>query len=227
MNHPGVINYPFKQNSWFEDNSEQSRQHHYVHIDTQLWYYMPIGLASMFSEAGVLSLSTQLKRVPKDKNVNAMDLNALGQYIIDEHDEYYNSPGGANYDQTKNIQDDVRKAWGKSLSEEEILAKAADRTPEISYPPIPRHQIEKINGRDWVFCVESKTNSYTHDNMFCLPLNESYYLCLNFRRRVDLKDKYRHWKNHANAAEKKIMDMVEIETVGPKLLETAIEDTHN
>ncbi|WP_444997744.1 hypothetical protein [Aliikangiella sp. IMCC44359] len=119
------INYPYNQAGWFEDNSEQSRQHHYIPIDTQLWYYLP-NSPFLQTELGVLSLSVQLKRVLPDKNTNAMDLSALGRYVVAEYDERYNAPTtgpqfqGENIRRIKKVGEEVRKIFGKHAKEEEV-----------------------------------------------------------------------------------------------------------
>ncbi|WP_444996310.1 hypothetical protein [Aliikangiella sp. IMCC44359] len=215
---PQNINYPFKQAGWFEATSKWSCQHRYVPIDTQLWYYLPMNFL-LQTELGVLSLSTQLKRIAPEKNTNAMELHDLGRYVIAEYDEYYNAPldspqgPGPNVRRRKSVEDEVRKAWEGYVSEEEIQQKILDRLPELPYPPLPPHEIRSFNHRHWVFCVEPKLRSDTHDNMYCYPLSEEYYLCLRFRHRVDWNPKYKNWKDHANAAEKRVMEMVRLEKV--------------
>jgi hypothetical protein len=222
---PQKINYPYNQSGWFESNCKQSCQHHYVPIDTQLWYYLPTNLLLLQTELGKLSLSTQLKRILPEKKTNAMAIEALGRYVVAEYDEYYNAPmdsplgAGVNTRRINEVEEEVRKMCGKNAKEEEIQAKIAIRLPPTPYPPIPPHEIRTINGRDWAYIVQPKRNSYSHDRMYCQPLSEHYYLCLRFRHRVDWKPKYKSWKAHANAAEVKIMDMVQLERIGVKRIE--------
>ncbi|WP_444996311.1 hypothetical protein [Aliikangiella sp. IMCC44359] len=212
------VNYPFNQSGWFEANSKQRLQHHYVHIETKLWYYLPMAIFYQ-GEIGVLSLSTQLKRIPAERKVNAKDLDALGHYVITEYDEYYNAPldssggGGENTRWIKHFEDEIRSAFEGYFSEEEIQEKLAQTIPPVPQPPMEPHEIKTINNRDWVFCAEFQERGHTHDNMYCHPLSEDYYLCLNFRHRVDDSSKYKHWKEHANAAEKRVMEMVRLEKV--------------
>ena len=215
---PKTVNYPFNESGWFEAHSEQSRQHHFVHIETKIWYYMP-NSPLLQTELGLFSLSVQLKRTLPNKNTNAMDLAALGRYVVAEYDEHYNAPTtgpqfqGENIRRTKMIEDRVRKMCGKNIKEEEIQAKIAIRLPPTPFPPIPPHDIRTIKGRDWVYCVEPIPNLYSQDRMYCQPLNESFYLCLRFRHRVDWSPKYKCWKDHAIAAEARIMEGLRLEKV--------------
>lgn len=214
---PRNINYPFNQDGWFQSHSKQSSHYHYVEIDTQLWYYLPVNVLFK-GELGLLSLSTQLRKIHHDKTINTQDLDALGNSIIAEYDEYYNAPidspngPGPNVSRRKKREDEVRQAWDGFITEEEIQAKIEERYRE-PYPPMPEHQIVPIQGKDWVFCVENSAESHTHSNIYSIPLNEKYYLSLHFRHRVDWQPKYQSWKQHADQAEKKIMQTVRLEKV--------------
>ena len=221
---PRNINFPYRQPGWFENNVRQSRQHHYVQIATHNWCFMPKGIASFFSELGMFSLSIQVKKILSEK-MNAMELDVLGKYVVDEYDEYYNSPNyseysslGTNTKIIKETQNDCRRNH-PSFSEERITEQVALCLESRGYPPISPHRIKLIGKRRWVYYTEPDSCSIDRDNMYCFPMDESFYLCFNFRYRVDISNKFKLWKSAAEAAEKRIMESVRIESVGTKLLE--------
>ena len=89
---PRPIHFPFLKSNWFDEQSKQSRQHHYVHVDTQLWYYVPSAIYLPNGELGVLSLTITIKRIPENKEINTTDLDDLGTLLIAEYNDHYNSP---------------------------------------------------------------------------------------------------------------------------------------
>ena len=77
---PLNINFTYRQPGWFENNAEHKRQHHRVHVISEIWYYLAKGLTALFSELGMLSLSIVIKRISSEKNINEMELDSLGNY---------------------------------------------------------------------------------------------------------------------------------------------------
>ena len=224
---PLSINFPYRQPGWFENNAEYAQQHHHVHIISKNWCYLAKGLTAFFSELGMLSISIVIKRVSPEKKINAMELDSLGRYVVAEYDEYYNSPVigensrlGANTKIIKRTEEDCRGNH-PSFNEERIAEQVALCLKSRGHPPIPPHQIKAINNRKWVFYSEPGPGIFflNRSRMYCLPISEQYYVSFNFYYRVDLKDKFKHWESAAEAAEKRIMESIRIESVGTKLLE--------
>ncbi|GAA3928646.1 hypothetical protein [Litoribacillus peritrichatus] len=214
---PRPIHFSFLKEDWFEENSKKINQNNYVHVDTQLWYYVPlVGLPN--AELGVLSLTTQLRKVPHS-SISAFNLNELGKHIVTEYEEYHNAP--INKDQ-----EDSFKGWNTRIrqevidysnsrnepwSQEQIDRETQLRLTDIGYAPLSPHQIKTIKNRPWVFYIEQKAKARpTKDRVYCTPLSDKYYLCMSFGYRVDCSDKFHLWKDHAEAAEKRIMESVKL-----------------
>ncbi len=222
---PREVNFPFSQDGWFERHAVNRQQHHLVHIYTSLWMYLPIGLLARQNELGVLSCSAWIKKIPNAKVVNAENLNEIGSYLIEEYDTHYNSPViGDNYlgFNTKVCQqkrEELNK-YAPDMSKARLNESIKCALEASGFPCLAPYEIRMVNGNNWVFYLEHQTRSYTNDRYYCLPLKGEYYLIIRFRYRVDLAQKFKLWKKHAEAAEKRIMESVKIESVEPLQIES-------
>ncbi|MFC3151483.1 hypothetical protein ACFOEK_10635 [Litoribrevibacter euphylliae] len=216
---PRPIHFPYLSEGWFEKHATQNRQHHYVHVDTQMWYYIPSIAYSQGGELGCLSLTTLIKRIPKNMTSSAFELDDLGKFIALEYEEHYNSPtiGGIG-GEGLGINTEIRKSvieqserMSTPFSGEKLEEQIRLEMESRGYAPMAPHQIKTINGRSWVFCIEQQLQKrHSKDRMYCLPLSDEYYLCMRFRYRVDINEKFKLWKDHAEAAEKRIMESVKL-----------------
>jgi hypothetical protein len=172
----------------------------------------------MRGELGVLSLSARLKKIPSNSQFNALEIDKLGQFVTNEYEEHYNSPviGGDN-DWGLGINTEIRRKTEKqsmSLSspftEEEMDQQLSLRLANYGFPPIPPHQNKEINERNWIFYLDHGQGKYITHHYYCLPIDKEYYLCLGFGYRKDQMEKFKLWKSDAEAAEKRIMEMVEV-----------------
>ena len=216
---PRPIHFPFLRPDWFDEHSEQSRQHIYAHVFTEMWGYVPAVMYLPNGELGVLSLSIQIKKVPKDKNIRAFELDDLGEHLIAEYEDHYNSPiiGGTcdhflglNTEIRQNIIEQSEKMHspftGDALQRQINLAMRSQ-----GCAPLEPHEIKTIKGRQWVFYIENqKPHRHSKDRMYCMPLSDDFYLCMNFRYRVDLQVKFKVWQKHAETAEQRIMESVQL-----------------
>ncbi len=216
---PRAVQFPFLKTGWFEKHSKQSRQHHYAPIYTQMWGYVPATMYLPNGELGVLSLSIQIKKVPKDKNISAFELDDLGKHLIAEYEDHYNSPiiggiGGQGLGMNTEIRQRVLEQSNKRSEPftKERLKKETDlEMASFGCAPLSSHEIKSIKGRQWVFYIENqKPHRHSKDRMYCMPLSDDFYLCMNFRYRVDLQVKFKVWQKHAEAAEQRIMESVQL-----------------
>ncbi|GAA3928641.1 hypothetical protein [Litoribacillus peritrichatus] len=215
---PRNIQFPISKQNWFESNCTQSRQHHYVPISTQMWMYVPSVKYTLNGELGVLFCSSQIKKVPKDKEIDAFNLDALGTHLLEEYDQHYNSPViGGPEDHGQGLNTEIRQkvdllseSLGSPFSKSEYDRELRLRMEAMGFPPLSPYKVVSIKNRQWVYYSEPQVNSLSKDNMYCFPLSNEFYLCLQFRYRVDINDKFKLWKDHAEAAENRIMESVKL-----------------
>ncbi|MFC3151482.1 hypothetical protein ACFOEK_10630 [Litoribrevibacter euphylliae] len=216
---PRPIHFPFLKDRWFEENAKSLKHYHYVNVDTQAWYYVPAVVSLPNGELGSLWLSTRIKRIPDDKNISAFDLDELGKYLIDEYENYHNAPiSDDEEDNFKGKNTRIRQSVIEQSnnriepwSEEEIDRQVSYDIYSRGYAPLKPHQIKTINGRPWVFYVEQQNPEFPSKNrIYCMPLSDKFYLALDFGYKVGPGDKFKLWKDHAEAAEKRIMESVKL-----------------
>ncbi len=211
--------FPFTKNGWFEANAEQRRQHHFVKVITKYWAYIPTRFTVLFSQLGTLCFSAKIKRILPEKNIDVQCLDSLGKSVVAEYHEFYNSPVigkdsflGSNTRIIAETQDYYRKNH-PSFSEERIKEQVEFCLESRGHPSILPHQIKRFDNMEWVYYCESDSHSLSRDRMYCLPLNEYYYLCLSFSCYVDWAHKFKFWEGNVEAAEKRIMESVKIDKV--------------
>ncbi|GLQ31544.1 hypothetical protein [Litoribrevibacter albus] len=219
---PRSIHFPIMKDGWFDQHAESLKYYRYVHVDTQMWFYVPSVVNLPSGELGVLTLMTQIKRIPEEKNISAFDLDSLGKTVISEYEDYYNSPiiGWDDNDKDPSLGKNTKirrdilelansrsEPWSQEFIDREINLRLSD----TGYAPLKPHKIKTINGRSWLFYIEQKAVARPAKNrIYCMPLTDKYYLCLDFGYRVDRIDKFKLWKDHAEAAEKRIMESVKL-----------------
>ncbi|MEZ8187897.1 hypothetical protein ACED29_19005, partial [Shewanella sp. 5S214] len=87
---PKEVNYPYRNRHWFNTKQKTHTHETYVHIYTRVWMYLPIIGIFPSSEYGMLSSVFRIKQTPD--GINALDNQALGSWLNQEYDEYYNHP---------------------------------------------------------------------------------------------------------------------------------------
>lgn len=212
---PREVNIPFNRLDFFEQNSERERQHEALKIYTELWHYLPnIGIGSS-SELGMLACTLMIKKVQDATCINAMKLDQLSKSVIDEYNQHYNHSVIADHGQGSNtrIRQEVHEEssnrntpWTKKETEDEIEVSIN----KYGYPPLSPAKQVLINNKSWVFYQEARSIVRNKDNFYCYPLDELYYLCIRFRYRIDIQDKFKLWEEHSEIAERNIMDNLSI-----------------
>jgi hypothetical protein len=206
---PKEVNYPYKNRHWFNTKQKTHTHQTYVHIYTRVWMYLPIIGILPSSEYGMLSSVFRIKKTPD--GVNALDNEALGQWLNQEYDEYYNDP----------IPGDKARGWNTELKEQ-MLAIHGDFSSvhaatqleaclnASGYPPNPDATTVKISDTEWVFYQLITPQSRSRTDMYCLGLDEGHYLAVNFSHQVDRSDKHKKWCKAANKTQQRVMEMVSL-----------------
>ena len=213
---PRDINFPFKQEGWFDKNREQERQHLYVNIYTDFWYYFPPVSISPGSEYGMLALSIWLKRVPS--HINALDRKALAKAVVEEYEQHYNSPKvGGPGEHGLGVNTKIRKkvaeqsaARATPFSEDRLAREVALSIEQSGGVPIAPAEVVTLNDQDWVFYREDNpSRTKSRQDFYCFPLDECYYLQVRFKHRVDRSEKVA-WQKDANEAQQKILNALRV-----------------
>ena len=220
---PRVVNFPFKTKGWFESHMKQLRQHYYVPIHTECWYYMAPVLRFADGELGHVFCSFWLKKVPDC--INALDRRRLAEYVITEHDQHYNAAVQPEipYNHGKGLNTKIRQ---DTRTDAELAASRGstytldnlDKFIEIAinshgYPPLAPASIISLHGQDWVFYQDKHfSESPSGADFYCLPLDNRYYFAIGFQYTVCQSGKKR-WLKHAKATQQMILDSLIVSPV--------------
>jgi len=203
------VNYPYKNNHWFHTNQETHTHETYVHIYTRVWMYLPIIGIFPSSEYGMLGCVFRIKKTPE--GVNALDNLALGQWLNQEYDEYYNHPEPGDKSKGRNtaLIAEMQQRHG-DLTTSHMASQLQAYINGSVYPEIPAPTTVSFNNIQWVFYQLVKPNSRSRADMYCLGLDEGHYLVVRFSHRVDRSDKHKKWRKAANQTQQRVMEMVSL-----------------
>jgi hypothetical protein len=205
---PKEVNYPYRSNYWFGQKQKTHTHETYVHIYTELWMYLPIIGILPSSEYGMQGCTFRIKKTPD--GVNALDNEALGVWVIQEYDEYYNDPIPGDKARGCNTELRAEMSRHKTLSDEVMAEQLEAYISGSGYPPIPDATTVHINNTEWVFYQLVNPRSRSRKDMYCLGLDEGHYLVVRFSHRVDRSDKYKKWRKAADKTQQRVMEMVSL-----------------
>ncbi|WP_281557668.1 hypothetical protein [Thalassomonas sp. RHCl1] len=210
---PRPVNFPYKSEGWFDSHKEQQQHNSWVHINTALWMYLPVISFTPSSEYGMLGCSLWIKRLPAGAKIDPFNLKALARFVIDEYDSFHNGDIDENLAAGRNtqIKRDLEKesAARSTPYSEERFAEALKLDIEChGQPPIPPAKIVNFDNHQWVFYQEVRANSRSRKDYYCLGLDQQHYLVCRFTHRVDLGSKHKKWRDHAFAAQEKIIKSI-------------------
>lgn len=212
------VNYPFRADGWFEQHQQQKDQHRFVPIYTQGWCYLAPLLRVDGGEYGWLWLNVWLKKVPD--HLDALDRQALAKYVINEHDQHYNSKAIAEYGLGRNTEietelkeyAELRASRGSPFTEERYHDELQARINNYGYPSLQPAKLVTLQGFEWVFYQEKYNRHPTRTDFYCLPLNSQFYLAIGFKHRVDNASE-KAWQKDAEKAQQKILGNVKVSLV--------------
>jgi len=205
---PKEVNYPYRNRHWFNTKQKTHTHETYVHIYTRVWMYLPIIGIFPSSEYGMLSSVFRIKKT--HDGINALDNQALGSWLNQEYDEYYNHPEPGDKARGSNTR--IRQEMSKhtTLSDEVMAIQLEAAINNGGYPQIPDATTVQINGTEWVFHQLIKPHSRSRTDMYCLGLDEGHYLVVRFNHQVDRSDKHKKWRKAANQTQQRVMQMVSL-----------------
>jgi hypothetical protein len=149
-------------------------------------------------------------RIKKTDGINALDNQALGSWLNQEYDQYYNHPEPG--DKAKGSNTRIRQEMSKqtTLSDEVMAIQLEAAINNGGYPKIPDATTVQINGTEWVFHQLVKPHSRSRTDMYCLGLDEGHYLVVRFNHQVDRSDKHKKWRKAADKTQQRVMEMVSL-----------------
>ncbi|UCX03319.1 hypothetical protein [Shewanella glacialimarina] len=205
---PKEVNYPYRNKNWFSTHQRIYSHQTYVHIYTRVWVYLPIIGILPSSEYGMLGCSFHIRKAPK--GVNALDNKALGLWLNQEYDEYYNhpEPGERGIGWNTKLRNEMSKH--KTLDDETMQIQTNAYINASGYPAIPAATMVDVNNTQWVFFQLLKPNHRSRTDMYCLGLDEGHYLVVDFSHQVDRSDKHKKWRKAANQTQQRVMEMVSL-----------------
>lgn len=210
---PRDINIPFRNATYFNENSQRERQHVSLNLFTELWYYLSNAMVGRNLELGVLSCSLMVKKLPELDSEGEKATERLAKAVIKEYDAHYNNPTISEYGQGSNTRirqevADESLRRNTPWSSEELEREISMSIDKYGYPPLVKAKQININDRTWVFYQEKKSMVHNTDNFYCYPLDNLNYLCVRFRYRVDIQEKFECWQAHAQRAEQRMMESI-------------------
>jgi len=207
------LNFPYRMKGWFDDNVEREQQHCYVHVDSELWMYLPVIPIGASSEYGMYSLQLRIIRLADNTGFSAFDQSALAKHVIEDYDNFHNGP----------IDDSIFAGWNTEIikrMKDEQATLICPLDPEMlenwiqsdinrnGYPPIAPAEIKTFNDIQWVYYQETKPKFPAHNDFYCIALDDNHYLECCFSHRVDRNDKHKKWHKHALSAQNRLMNSI-------------------
>ncbi|QLE84785.1 hypothetical protein FLM48_06620 [Shewanella sp. Scap07] len=198
------VSFPHTSSIWFKQNTKVYMQHHYVRVMTENWMYVPPVGVGTSSEYGMLSCQVRIKHTSA---INVLDKTALAQFVVQAYDDFHNGPEGRNTEIRQETTEESSK-MAMPFEPEELEEEIAGRIENYGYPPILPAEIHNVNGVDWVFYQEVRSNVRSRSDFYCLPLSPTSFLEVEFRHRVDRNDQHKKWAKHALDSQQRIMEAI-------------------
>lgn len=218
-----VVNYPFHQKNWFDNNAKQRNQHCFVHLHTECWYYMASIFRFADGELGNMFCRLWLKKVPE--GINALDRQQLAQHVINEHHEHYNAPVQPDipYNHCKGLNTEIRQrvqaeaelaaSRGSPHRLENLEEYTAIAIESQGYSALAPASIISLHGQDWVYYQDKQfLDSPNGADFYCLPLDDQHYFAISFRYTVYQSEKKR-WLKHAKATQQMVLDSLKVSQI--------------
>jgi hypothetical protein len=208
-NNSAKVNFPHTSKRWFTKRAKTHCQHHFVHIMTEIWMYMPPIALFPSSEYGMLSCELRIKQV---NTINVLDKAALSHYVIQAYDDFHNGPNGDNTElRHRKVEQSSKMAMPYEPDElEEQIAISIDLHGRPALAPAT---LKNVNQLTWIFYRENQKNRLTHTDFYCLPLSEHSFLEVQFRHGVDRSDKHKKWAKHALASQERIIASIYLDDI--------------
>ena len=154
-----IINYPYTEPNWFENHHSQIRHSKYIPIHESYWFYWPLFRTPMTGELGNLRLNITLGKLLSP----VASSEELGLAILEEYNDYYNSPSIGKYFKGHNTElvneieaHSARRAT--PFSDEEKQEQIESHMFNAGFPEISQFNEYKFNNIEWIKYTELRSN---------------------------------------------------------------------
>ena len=209
--------FPFKSPGWFEDNCKQLANHFYIGIEAGgSWAYVGPYWKVGREPFGVLSLGARIKRALPDYPLAPGDLDLLQSAIRWDYEAYFEvaEPGKYGRGENRKTREEAQEIYGKphwdnQIGREQMAAYIENRCFEL-----PEHfETREYGTQRWLYYALDEEPNYPKHH-YCQPLDEQYYLDVFFSYRLDFPQYLHLWKDHAEAAEQRMMERIRLNFPG-------------
>mgnify|MGYP006137957929 CR=1 FL=1 len=202
-----IINYPYTEPNWFENHHSQIRHSKYIPIHESYWFYWPLFRTPMTGELGNLRLNITLGKLLSP----VASSEELGLAILEEYNDYYNSPSIGKYFKGHNTElvneieaHSARRAT--PFSDEEKQEQIESHMFNAGFPEISQFNEYKFNNIEWIKYTELRSNETKKKYVFATLLDKKHYLMANFTFDLNMPHNDKPWYKDANAAIAPIME---------------------
>ena len=196
-----IINYPFEEEGWFERHFSFIAHLKYIPIHEAYWFYMPLIPTPFRGELGDLLFNISIAKLPSP----AKNEEELARVLLDEYNDYYNSPTIGDYalgHNTKILRDieahSARRAY--PFTEEEKQELLDIRMLKGGYPNITKFDHCTINNIAWIRFFEIRTRLENKKYFYATLLEKGFYLLCEFKLSTNMSDNSKPWYKDADAS---------------------------
>jgi hypothetical protein len=207
------VNFPYRSQGWFEREQRQSSNHFYVSLLAHNWAYLGPHWKVMNEPFGIFSVEFRLKRTLPGYALSVDDFTTLEKAIHWEYEEYFEAKVPGQYFRGHNTE--VRQKAEKEFAPRlhptsRNLGVEKERYLQRWLRAVPKaFEVRAYNARSWVYYGVEHQQSYP-ERHYCHQLDERYYLDVLFHYGIDFRQYFHLWKDHAEAAEQRIMNSVRL-----------------
>ena len=211
-----IVNYPIEEEGWFERNNKQRAHLRYIPLHEAYWYFMPIIPTPFRGEQGDLRLNISIAKLA----FPASSADKLGKALLDEYNNYYNSPVIGDYSlgsNTRIIQEVEEHSARRAtpFTEEEKQEQINKIMINRGYFEISHFDKFTFNNVEWVRYAEIKPRVRTHNKkyFFATLLENGFYLLCKFTLTTNLSYDSKPWYKDADASIIPIMHGISLQRI--------------
>lgn len=201
-----------EQEGWFEQHCSQLANHYFFPMAARRWVYIGPFRKVLREPFGSLLFNCWLKRENSEKSIPIVDLNTLQKSICWEYEKYFevDEPGALLRGKNRKARQQADSIYGKShwqnsVGEEQKKIFLEQETQEL---PSVFDEI-KFGMQNWL-CYSLKKEPNYPTRHYCQPLEKQFYIDIFFQHVIDQPKYYNVWRDHAEEAEQRIMQMIRL-----------------
>ena len=201
--------YPFKQPGWYEEHSKADIfiDKTYIHLNTELWYYVrPLTLhPENFNNQHTLSV--QLRRIDSEPPVDIFDLEQLGDFFCAQYERNYAKKLNPRLEEDRS----TTLKYKPRTTEEEMQEIIERRFGSLLRPPASSFTVQHFNKEPWLVFYEPEHRLYNRpENVYVRPLEDNFVVCMRFRHEIGARKLHKKTEPVMLDTERRIMESVSL-----------------